>query len=229
MEGLIAAFDRAKANKDARAISFDLESKEVKAKWVKLANEADKQRYHWRTIEVTNAAGNKVKEVWGLSGFHIVTKDLPMWFWTDFEHVDRDPQAIAEGRPSIDPTTRGPNAPKGKDGLRDETLKSKWQFYRLRGVQLTFTDQFGKGIELANTLIEPISSGPSSCLSCHANATISGTVNHNVAGAPFMIGSLSPEFKLGVPDPAAFEQNGQMQFLQSDFLWSMAFRARSEK
>jgi hypothetical protein len=227
VEGLVAAFDQAKANKDPRAISFDLESKEVKAKWVKLTNEADKQRYHWRNIEHVDDAGNKVTEVWGLSGLHIVTKDLPMWFWTDFEHVDREPQAIKEGRPSIDPTTRGSNAPHGRDGVRDETKDSKWQFYRLRGVQLTFTDQFGRGIELANTLIEPITSGPSSCMTCHANATVSNVINHNRTGVPFMIRSISPEFKLGIPDPTAYEQGGEMRFLQTDFLWSMAFRARS--
>jgi hypothetical protein len=229
VEGLIAAFERAKANKDPRAISFDLESKEVKGKWVKLTNEADKQRYHWRNIEVVNAAGNKVIEVWGLSGFHIVTKDLPMWFWTDFEHVDREPQAIMEGRPSIDPTTRGPGAPKGQNGIRDETKNSKWEFYRLRGVEITFTDQFGKNNELSNTLIEPISSGPSSCMTCHANATVSNVINHNQVGVPFMIQSLNPDFKLGVPDPTVYEQGGVMRFLQTDFLWSMAFRARSEK
>jgi hypothetical protein len=229
VEGLIAAFERAKAAKNPRAISFDLDSKEVKAKWIKLANEADKQRYHWRNIEVVNAAGNRVREVWGLSGFHIVTKDLPMWFWTDFEHVDQEPQAIKEGRPSIDPTTRGPSAPMGKDGVRNETRNSKWQYYRLRGVQVTFTDQFGKGIELANTLIEPVGSGPSSCMTCHANATISNVSTHDFPGVPFMIQSLSPEFKLGLPDPTAYEQGGEMRFLQTDFLWSMAFRARREK
>jgi hypothetical protein len=229
VEGLIAAFERAKANKDPRAISFDLNSKEVKAKWIKLTTDADKQRYHWRTIEVVNEAGNKVREAWGLSGFHIITKDLPMWFWTDFEHVDQEPQAIKEGRPSIDPTTRGPSAPMGKDGVRNETKNSKWQNYRLRGVQLTFTDQFGKGIELANTLIEPIGSGPSSCMTCHANATISNVSIPGPPISPFLIQALNPDFKLGIPDPTAYEQGGEMRFLQTDFLWSMAFRARSEK
>jgi hypothetical protein len=228
VEGLIATFEQAKASKNPRAISFDLDSKEVKAKWIKLTNEADKQRYHWRNIDVVNEAGNKVREVWGLSGFHIVTKDLPMWFWTDFEHVDQEPQAIKEGRPSIDPTTRGPSAPMGTHGVRNETKDSKWQYYRLRGVQVTFTDQFGKGIELANTLIEPITSGPSSCMTCHANATISNESTHNFPGVPFMIRSLNPDFRLGLPDPNAYEQGGEMRFLQTDFLWSMAFRARRE-
>jgi hypothetical protein len=228
VEGLIAAFERAQASKNPRAISFDLESKEVKAKWIKLTNEADKQRYHWRNIEVVNEAGDKVREVWGLSGFHIVTKDLPMWFWTDFEHVDQEPQAIREGRPSIDPTTRGPSAPMGKDGVRNETKDSKWQYYRLRGVQLTFTDQFGKEIELANTLIEPISKGKSSCMTCHAYATISNLTANKPPDDPLLIQSLPPAFTWGLPIPAAYEQDGVMRFLQTDFLWSMAFRARRE-
>jgi len=229
VEGLIASFLDAKQNNNPLSIQFDLESKEVKAKWVRLANEEDKQRYHWRTIEFVNDSGQTVRETWGLSGLHIITKDLPQWFWTDFEHVDQEPQAIKEGRPSIDPTTRGPNAPAGKDGVRNETVGSKWRYYRLRGVQLTFTDQFGKPLELANTLIEPINSGPSSCLTCHAKATISDRINHSIADQPFLINSLQPEFLLGLPDPDVFQINGQMEYLQTDFLWSMPFRARGEK
>ena len=44
-----------------------------------------------------------------------------------------------------------------------------------------------------------------------------------------MINSLTPEFIAGLPDPAAFQKDGQIEFLQTDFLWSMAFRARSER
>jgi hypothetical protein len=66
-------------------------------------------------------------------------------------------------------------------------------------------------------------------MTCHANATVSNVINHNQVGVPFMIQSLNPDFKLGVPDPTVYEQGGVMRFLQTDFLWSMAFRARSEK
>jgi hypothetical protein len=229
VEGLVSAFEKAKAANDVFAIKFELDSKVVKGKWVKLASEADKDRYHWRTIRRVDPSGQKREEIWGLSGLHITTKDLPQWFWTDFEHVDQEPKAIKEGRPSVDPTTRGPGALKGKNGIRNETFGSKWQYYRLRGVQLAFTDQFGRNTELANTLIEPIESGASSCITCHSKATISDKINHRITGRPFMINSLLADFVSGNPDPNAFQKDGVILYLQTDFLWSMAVRARSEK
>ncbi len=233
VEGLIAKYAEAKKSDNAILLQFDLMSKEVKAKWVKLENDADKDRYHWRMIDVPQDDGTTKAEVWGLSGLHIITKDVPQWFWTDFEHVDQEPTAIKEGRPSIDPTTRGPNAPSGKDGVRTETLGSKWQFYRLRGVQLSFFDQFGNATELANTLIEPLSSGPSSCMTCHAKAAVSDRINHKVADRPFMVNSLDPEFVAGAPDPKSFRKDGlpdgEILYVPMDFLWSMPFRARSEQ
>jgi plastocyanin len=232
VEGLAAKFEEAKRANNIRIIQFELESKEVKAKWVKLANEADKLRYHWRTIDARQPDGSTKAEVWGLSGLHIITKDVPNWFWTDFEHVDQEPVALAEGRPSIDPTTRGPSAPSGSNGVRRETVGSKWEFYRLRGVQLEFFDQFGNATQLSNTLIEPLSSGPSSCITCHAKAAVSNRVNHTSAGSPFMINALNPDFVAGAPDPRAFRRDGrpdgEILYLPTDFLWSMAFRARNE-
>ena len=231
VEGQIAKFKEAKEKDNITLVQFDLESKEVKAKWIKLESDSDKDRYHWRTIDVPQADGTSRLEIWGLSGLHIITKDIPQWFWTDFEHVDQEPAANAEGRPSVDPTTRGQDAPSGKDGVRDETVGSKWQYYRLRGVQLNFFDQFGNATQLANTLIEPILSGPSSCMTCHANAAVSGGKNHTVSGRPFMINALSPEFFVGAPDPTDFRRDGvgEILYLPMDFLWSIPFRARSEQ
>jgi hypothetical protein len=166
-----------------------------------------------------------------LSGFHILTKDLPNWFWTDFQHVDDEPQAISEGRPSVDPTTReqfGQEAPSGENGVRNETKGSKWEFYRLRGVQVDFTDKFGKPTQLANTRIEPKDEGVSSCITCHAKATTSAVIRPN-ARPPFVIQTIPVVFLDGPPDPRQFlDPNGNPKFIQTDFLWSMPFRAHSE-
>jgi plastocyanin len=232
VEGLAAKFEEAKRSNNIKIVQFELESKEVKAKWVKLTNEADKQRYHWRTIDTRQPDGTTKPEVWGLSGLHIITKDVPDWFWTDFEHVNQEPAALAEGRPSVDPTTRGPNAPSGSNGVRRETVGSKWEHYRLRGVQLHFFDQFGNATELSNTLIEPLKSGPSSCITCHAKAAVSNRVNHTTAGFPFMIDALNADFVAGAPDPKLYRKDGkpdgEILYVPTDFLWSMAFRARNE-
>jgi hypothetical protein len=110
---------------------------------------------------------------------------------------------------------------------------SKWENYRLRGVQLSFFDKFGNKIELANTLIEPLSSGESSCMTCHAKAAVSNRINHTRQTAPFMINSLDPEFVAGAPDPKLFRKDGkpdgEVLYLPTDFLWSMPFRARNER
>ena len=227
VEGLESKFREAETNGNRDIIRFDIESKEVKAKWIRIKEE-DKPRYHWRTNTVKNPDGTTTQELFGLSGLHIITRDLPNWFWTDFEHVDQEPQAIQDGRPSVDPTTRGPNAPAGKDGVRNETVGTKWQYYRLRGTQVDFVDKFGQPTELANTLIEPKTSGPSSCLTCHARATVGlkGGIGGNPNPvAPFNARSLTPDFVAGVPDPKLFFDN-ELKFIQTDFLWSMAFRAR---
>jgi hypothetical protein len=229
-EGLRAAYQKGLTTGNRNVIAFPLESKEIKARWIQI-KETDKPRYHWRSVEVTDATGTKTKQIWGLSGLHIITKDLPNWFWTDFQHVDDEPGAVAEGRPSVDPTTReqfGQKAPSGENGLRNETKGSKWQYYRLRGVQLDFTDKFGNPTQLANTRIEPISEGPSSCITCHAKATTSITIRPS-ARPPFVIRTIPVVFVDGLPDPKQFLQpDGKPQFIQTDFLWSMPFRVHSE-
>src|SRR5712672_205617 len=154
-------------------------SKEVKAKWVKIT-EADKPRYHWRTLQRRNPDGTPVAEIWGLAGMHILTKDLPNWFWSDFEHVDweqKQPDGSPDPRKSVDSTTRddplhGTTATAGKDGVRNETTGSVWENYRLRGTQVDFVDKKGVPTEVANTLIEPFNDGPSSCMTCHAKASV---------------------------------------------------------
>jgi len=46
---------------------------------------------------------------------------------------------------------------------------------------------------------------------------------------PFAANSLSPDFVNGIPDPTALGDNGTtMTFVQTDFLWSMVFRAHSQ-
>ena len=232
VEGLQASVTKAIATNNLNLISFPLMSKEVKARWIKI-KEADKKHYHWRTIATKKPDGSIENQLWGLSGFHIITKDLPNWFWTDFEHVDQDPIAIQEGHPSIDPTTRVTDGQKpsfGENGIRNETKGSKWENYRLRGTQINFTDKFGRFTELANTQIEPIGSGPSSCITCHAKATASLGFRPD-AQPPFVIRTIPPEFVLGLPSPGSFlgADGKTMHFIQTDFLWSMPFRVHSEK
>ncbi|MCX4151458.1 MULTISPECIES: hypothetical protein [Paraburkholderia] len=237
VEGLEAMWQKAQNMGRQDVIKFDPASKEIKAAWIKLdGSKQDINRFHWRKNVVRNADGTTTEEIWGLVGLHIATKDLPQWFWADFEHVDclkhidcvADP--TPETRPSVDPTTRGPNAPSGTDGVRRETTNSKWANYVLRGTQTSFIDVIGNKVEVSDTVIEQLSSGPSSCMTCHARASVgpsdpAAPVRH----PPLATNNLGPSFISGDPDPNWFATNGKMQFIQTDFLWSMSYRAHSSR
>jgi hypothetical protein len=236
IEGLEKKFKNAQQSGNTAIIQFQPMSKEVKAKWVKIT-ESDKPRYHWRTIRTQKPNGKTIDEVWGLVGLHIITKDLPNWFWCDFEHVDwenKQPDGSPDPRKSVDTTTRdypsNGGAKSGHDGIRNETVGSKWANYRLRGSQIGFYDRLGNPVEVSNTLIEPLIDGPSSCMSCHARASIGLRADAGALTLPPLAGnSLDPAFMNGRPDPQLFENQGSLQFIQTDFLWSMAFRAHSER
>ena len=78
----------------------------------------------------------------GLVGLHIITKDIPNWFWTTFEHVD-NPQA------NIGNLDR--HSPPGQ-GYPPEVEGTVWRFYRLRGMQVDFVTSVGRPTILGNNI-----------------------------------------------------------------------------
>ena len=203
-QGLAAAFAGALQSGNRDAIQFPAMAKEVKAAWQKI-HASKKGRYHWKEIN---------GETWGLVAFHIITKDTPLWFWTDFLHAD-----LADQEPAgsfHDSTTMGPNAQHGKDGVRMETVGSKWEQYRLKGTQLTFTNSRGGPTILGNQIIEFGNAAISSCITCHSGAGVTSNGGLNAFN-----------FITGTPPAGLFTVGGQMQFLQTDFLYSIPFRAQS--
>jgi hypothetical protein len=205
-EGLAAAFQKARAAHDRDHIQFRPAAKLVKARW-KAIEDFEKPRHHWRVID---------GKAYGLRAFHVITKDLPLWFWCDFIHADLEPNEPADS--AHDTTTRGPGAPHGKDGVRTETVGSKWQYYRLKGSQIGFVDARGNPTVLGNMLIESGSAATSSCISCHARAGIGKD------GQQLPV----PDFTLDLPKPKDFG-DPEMVGLQTDFLWSIPMRAHSIK
>jgi hypothetical protein len=208
-------------------INFPRTAQEVKARWVRIA-EKDKPRYHWRTVVKSDGT----KQLWGLSALHLITRDLPNWFWCDFEHVDFERNAEQY---SLDSTTRGEDPPAGREGVRNETRGTKWEAYRLRGTQTDFTDARGRPTVLANSQIEHGFQASSSCITCHARATVglrsarpglprwqAHTLPPNMSPHPRIVGPL------GAPKWEWFQDaDGEPRYLQTHFLWSMPFRALS--
>ncbi|KSV80394.1 hypothetical protein N183_17535 [Sinorhizobium sp. Sb3] len=246
LEGLDRAYAAAEAAGNPMIVDFEQAAKEVKARWVRIdqANEcnpdgadlgAAKQRYHWRTLTGTDAAGQPEVQTWGLVSLHIITKDLPNWFWVDFGHIDcvDVPPGFGDPVAPADTTTRGPKATSGENGIRNETRGTKWENYVMHGTQVAFTDAVGKQTILSNPVIEKQNQN-SSCITCHARAAIAPQSSNLQPGPsiPSFVGktgSLSPGVSfedVGIPEPV-FEAGGQ-RYRQIDFLWSIPFRAYSE-
>lgn len=224
VEGLEAQFkaENAQRREDRKPpLSFPANAQEIKAQW-RIIQNSEKNKYHWRTL--TTPAGDKV--VYGLVALHIITKDLPNWFWCDFVHVNYDNQSEIAG---VDST------PGNEDGSHPGTEGTKWATYRLRGSQVAFTDARGRATIVANPLIEKGFQQTSSCITCHARAT----VGLRAVDEPtqfrrlrtFIAGDLAPpsvQGAIGTPDPKWYlDSNNSVQFSQTDFLWSLPFRALS--
>lgn len=240
IEGLVKLFNTAQNSPAGNSyLQFAKSAKEVKADWdLAEANITPSKlaRYHWRKV------GGKI---YLLTGFHIITKDLPNWFWADFEHMDYEAQGIKDDPavdPAVDRTTRpqlGSNAPKrgDVDGERSDLANSKWKYYRLRGTQIDFTDSKGVPTRVGNTRIEPGFVHQSSCMTCHARATTSALITssgigHLKAGPAHNDSETVPDEQnrdVGIPDATLYTSNGKLKFIQTDFVWSAPFRAAHKK
>jgi hypothetical protein len=176
-------------------LSFPVDSIEVKAAWVKfkasdVAAGKDKRFY------VTEYKGDK----YGLTSLHIITKDIPNWFWCTFHHKEIP---IGVGTPDT-------------YGQPKELRGTVWENYKLGGTQTDFVSSTGQPTLLSDAYIE-YGFTSSSCISCHAGAAV------NAAGLP-VLGS-NPD-SIGVPNPQDYWKDGKPVLMQLDFLFSVAFRAR---
>jgi hypothetical protein len=98
----------------------------------------------------------------GLVGLHIITKDIPNWFWATFEHASNPLPEVGNLDRHSPPETGSPQ----------EVSRTVWENYRLRGTQVDFVDATGRPTTLGNTQIEGGFQASSSCITCHARASI---------------------------------------------------------
>jgi|SRR5579859_139112 len=197
-------------------LSFPPESMEVKAVWVKFKPE-DMSAGKAATYYTATADG----ATYGLTAFHILTKDVPNWFWATFHH--KDEPANSDETPSTFPQ---PSAVRG----------TVWSNYELGGVQTDFTDPTGNPTILSDYYIE-FGFTKSSCITCHASGhghpepprDTSGKLVRDARGriAAAQQGPLQTT-DIGIPNSTLFQKNGKPYFVQTDFLWSIPFRAQEE-
>lgn len=210
---------------------FPLNAKEVKAQWREIAA-ADKSRYHWTEVR-TSASEMKI---YGLTALHITTKDLPNWFWATFEHIDNKLAEADGGRagnegwllPSRDrfacptPPYDCEQVPPGI-GLQG----TKWEHYRLRGTQVDFIDSRGNATHLANSQPEQNFQQTSSCITCHARATIGSMAGPRANR--LSIFDTNGQSHFDPPQTSWFNPPGSGQrYTQLDFVWSF-FRAQRKQ
>jgi len=192
---------------------------EVKAMWTLLTDEEKRSGADKRFHLSTGQDGKNYK----LVALHIITKDVPKWFWTSFRQIDGPRPEV----PSVDTAGR-PSVLNG----------TKWEFYELSGTQTDFVDEFGRPILLSDPHIED-KFQKSSCITCHALATIgrkrpaTGPIPPPANNINFVEPSgVSVGMPIGTPNPNwFFEPRGfrdrilHQDYVQLDFLWSMPFRA----
>lgn len=211
-------------------IQFPVKAIELKTKWVKIAPKnlkKDRQRYF--TME-------KEGVTYGLVGLHLSSKHQPNWLWATFEHKDNLGRCDYVGcydffgntQPIIKPKKKGGKYPAGnltKDLMNwmnalavDKRLKN----YRLKGVQINYTDSYGRPIVFGNSAIEVGFAATSSCMSCHVRASFTKE-GENVLG--FGADRLDQSYN-GCPQPAWFNPlwtYGNPPMLKpADFVWALS-------
>jgi hypothetical protein len=229
--------DAVLAAKKPTTITFPIDSIEAKAAWLDFDAQKIPQDRR-KTYYTAEYQGKK----YGLTALHILTKDLPNWFWATFHHVDA-PKNPYEGHDDY--------------GRPKELSGTIWENYVLGGTQIDFVTSTGSPTILSDHYVE-FQFQRSSCMTCHSTATIAPT---GATGGPNQLMALcvlSPDvvpvitngkldckklvdnrlfesnsdkllFERGEPLPEWYQKDGKPYYIQTDFVWSIPFRGNPEK
>jgi hypothetical protein len=176
-QGLKAAFEK------GLPLSFPIDAIEVKARWTPLPN-CQNTTYHCNY----DANGN----AFGLIALHIMSKAVPNWTWATWEYVDNPGRCDYIGckdafgmLPQYQNTPPNSQLNKGYPSPTNQlspallqmlgTIGPEWVNYRLKGSQIDFTDATGRAILLGNSITEAGFVQTSSCMTCHAQASVDST------------------------------------------------------
>ena len=146
-----------------------------------------------------------------LTGFHIINRELPDWVWITFENI-HNPQFTQVDHEL--PLAEDVQAANAQNQAELRALGSIFAEYQLDGVQIQFTNTQGQPTLLANTNIESAFQTQSSCITCHALASIKPD------GEFFNLveDDGSGDLRYYVGDPPDVTAQG---FTELDFVWSM--------
>jgi hypothetical protein len=241
-------------------ILLPTDSIEVKAAWIDFSNpqgdgsvppiSAERRKSYY-------AADYNGKQ-YGLVALHFLTKDTPNWFWASFHHMD-----TPKNQWQMPDTYGQPKVLRG----------TVWENYLLAGAQIDFVTPEGKPTILSDHFVE-FGFQKSSCITCHATATIATTYRKDASTAMpagqtravCLLGPNQPPFSTpasckrfagihlfkvktdidgkpmldsegnlqysddlveerGSPLNEWYMSNGKLTYFQTDFLYSIPFRA----
>ena len=228
------------------AVRFPDAALEIKVKWRRIPDtNYDKARYHWQYITVEDSGATRT-ELYGLVAIHITSRVLKKWLWATFEHIDSRSQKHTgddgwllrskDRFACVDPPYDCEQAPTniGLEG-------TKWEYFVLRGTQTDYFDENGRVSLLANSNVERGFQLSSSCITCHALATIGPTYVENDTTKMYRIDFLptppmkvdgvmfggrgyvgAPKDSLFVLSDTLFVPRKEHIMMQSDFAWSLS-------
>lgn len=198
----------------AAPVTFPPEAMEIKASW-RLATPADDvTRYLVAQARMPSDGGGAPLPVTVLlTGLHVTSKARPDWIWMTFEQVDNPTTTGVTPRLPIAPAVAAANA-----RFQARLAGTPWASYQLMGIQTTFTTDDGQPTLLANTQIETYFQATSSCISCHALASVSTGAKPRLDFFTLSGGNLVGP--TGAPPTAPFGP-GPDQFTALDFVWSL--------
>jgi hypothetical protein len=214
--------------KNKGAVNFDWSAMEVKPSWRWLDTDkagCQAQDYftanaYWAEKDSSgNFTGYKTGLV-GLTGLHIISKALPQWVWITFEQVNNETCTDVKRLAPIPANIVAVN-----QQMQKLLSNTKWKNYELVGVQ-TSAGTVDNPVVLANTQIESAFQSRSSCLTCHAIASVATQKPVNPEDnlrMSFMQRTppVSPPYYIGPPPSLG-------AFKSMDFVWSLR-RAQWQK
>ena len=236
-------------------IEFPFGSIAIKGKWKEITEE-QKPRFHWH--EYSDPKTGKPVTV-GLVALHIASRILPTWHWSTFEQVDNPGLADYIGvhdafgmRPTDIWPNRKTNQGYPHPGVLTPELKAMMKhfnlspalskYYRLKGAQIAFTDRTGRPTIVGNSITEAGFVATSSCITCHARATVGAPYqgqNNQAVAKPLSVFTERGESFNGLPNPNWFwdptapyssppvEPEAYRKSLE--FLWQLAFGPKSRE
>ena len=155
----------------------------------------------WYVVKDNNGNPISIRTgLMGLTGLHIISRALPNWVWITFENVNNAKCTKVNRKVLIDPSVVAID-----QQMQTALRGTKWANYEMIGVQ-TSAGTADKPILLANTQIESAFQTRSSCLTCHAIASVA-TSKPSDPTVPirqsFVDVQASPPYYIGRPPASA--------------------------